>query len=109
MIMYICNVPFYLLRDDTANFVTIKIWLDIICLSILIAIHTAAIEMIMGEAGVKGSRIPEIMSDAAYAILTKPSREMTGQFVIDDDILRKEGITDFEPYSNVLGKYSTLV
>ena len=65
--------------------------------------------MIMGEAGVKGSRIPEIMADAAYTILTKPSREMTGQFVIDDDILRKEGITNFEPYSSIRGKYSTLI
>ena len=65
--------------------------------------------MVMGEAGVKGSRKPEIMADAAYAILTKPSREMTGQFVIDDEILRKEGITNFEPYSNKIGKCFILV
>ena len=65
--------------------------------------------MVMGEAGVKGSRKPEIMADAAYAILTKPSREMTGQFVIDDEILRKEGITNFESYSNKIGKCSILV
>lgn len=65
--------------------------------------------MVMGEAGVKGSRKPEIMADAAYAILTKPSREMTGQFVIDDEILRKEGITNFESYSNILGKCSILI
>ena len=73
-------------------------------LFILLAIATAAIEMLLGEEGVSGSRKPEIMADAAYVILTKPSREMTGQFLIDDDVLRKEGITDFESYSNVPGK-----
>ena len=60
--------------------------------------------MLLGEEGVSGSRKPEIMADAAYVILTKPSREMTGQFLIDDEVLRKEGITDFESYSNVPGK-----
>ena len=46
------------------------------------------------------SRTVEIMSDAAYLILTKPSRSFTGQFVIDEDILRKEtGVTNFDKYA----------
>ena len=78
------------------------------CLSIAticdIGIATAAIEMLAGEAGVKTSRKPEIMADAAYAVMTKPSRELTGQFLIDDDVLAKEGITDLTPYAYVPGE-----
>lgn len=73
-------------------------------LTYYLAIMTAAIEMLMGDTGVSGSRKPEIMSDAAYAVLNKTSKEITGQFLIDDDVLREEGITDFEPYANVPGK-----
>ena len=39
------------------------------------------------------------MAYAAHAILTKDSREFTGNFLIDEDFLRQEGITDFEPYA----------
>ena len=60
--------------------------------------------MLMGDEGITGSRKPEIMSDAAYAILTRTDKEATGQFLIDDDVLMKEGITDFELYANVPGK-----
>jgi citronellol/citronellal dehydrogenase len=63
------------------------------------AIATAAIQMIGGSAMMAGCRTPEIMADAAHAILTKPSRSFTGQFVIDEDLLRAEGVTDFERYS----------
>lgn len=70
----------------------------------ILGIVTAAIEMLMGDSGVKQSRKPEIMADAAYAILCKSSQEMTGQFLIDDDVLKNEGITDLEPYSHVPGK-----
>jgi citronellol/citronellal dehydrogenase len=38
------------------------------------------------------------MGDAAYAIFTKPSREFTGQFCIDDKVLYASGVRDFEPY-----------
>ena len=51
----------------------------------------------------QGSRTPEIMADAAYAILTKPSREFTGNFFIDEDVLQKEGVTDFAKYATVPG------
>ena len=70
-----------------------------------VAINTAAIEMLLGDFGVRTSRKPEIMADAAYAIVTKSSSEVTGQFLVDDDVLRNEGITDFEPYSNVPGEH----
>jgi len=56
-----------------------------------------------GEATVRGSRKPEIMADAAHAILTKPSREFTGNFCIDEAILRSEGVTDFAKYQVVAG------
>jgi citronellol/citronellal dehydrogenase len=67
-------------------------------------IATAAVQNLLGgDAAVRGSRKPEIMADAAYAILTKPSREFTGNFCIDDDILRREGVTDFSKYQLVPG------
>ena len=48
-------------------------------------------------------RKPEIVADAAYAILTKPSRQCTGNFFIDDEVLAKEGITDLSTYAVVPG------
>lgn len=44
-------------------------------------------------------RKPEIIADAAYAILTSPSTEVTGQFFVDEEVLRERGITDFLQYS----------
>lgn len=62
-------------------------------------IATAAIANIVGGAAMmRGSRTPEIMADAAHAILTKPSREVTGQFFIDDTLLYEEGVRDFDKY-----------
>ena len=46
----------------------------------------------------RASRKPDIMADAAYAIFTKPSREFTGNFCIDDTFLAAEGVTDFDKY-----------
>jgi citronellol/citronellal dehydrogenase len=45
------------------------------------------------------ARKPEIMADAAYAILTSDSRATTGNFFIDEQVLRNRGITDFSGYS----------
>ena len=62
-------------------------------------IATAAVENLLGgQAVIAGARKPEIMADAAYAILTKPSREVTGKFFIDDEVLRAEGVTDLDSY-----------
>jgi citronellol/citronellal dehydrogenase len=67
-------------------------------------IATAAVQNLLGgDTTIQGSRKPEIMADAAYAILTKPSREFTGHFCVDEEILRKEGVTDFTKYQTVPG------
>jgi len=63
------------------------------------AIATAAVKNLLGgDAAMKGSRSPEIMADAAYAIFNRPSRECTGNFFIDDDVLAAEGVTDLAQY-----------
>ena len=63
-------------------------------------IATSAIKNLLGgDAGMRGSRKPEIMGDAAYAIVTKPSRELTGKFLIDDEVLIAEGKTDLSEYA----------
>jgi citronellol/citronellal dehydrogenase len=46
----------------------------------------------------RASRTPEIMGDAAYVIFTKPSRDFTGRFCIDDKVLYESGVRDFERY-----------
>ena len=51
-----------------------------------------------GEDAVGRSRTPEIMADAAHAILVRDSRACTGNFFIDEDVLREEGVTDLEQY-----------
>src|ERR1700755_2362847 len=52
------------------------------------AIATAAVKNLLGgDSSIRGSRKPEIMGDAAHAIFTKPAREFTGQFCIDDEVL----------------------
>ena len=64
------------------------------------AIATAAVQNLLGgEEAIRGCRTPEIMADAAYAILTRPSRSCTGNFFIDEDLLRETGVTDFSPYA----------
>jgi citronellol/citronellal dehydrogenase len=62
-------------------------------------IATAAINMIGGQEMMEASRTPEIMSDAAHAILTRDSRACTGNFFIDEDLLRQAGVKDFEKYN----------
>ena len=63
------------------------------------AIDTEAIRLIAGENARKKTRSPNIMADAAYEILSKPSREFSGNFLIDEDVLREAGITDLSPYN----------
>jgi citronellol/citronellal dehydrogenase len=63
-------------------------------------IATAAVSNLLGgEAVMRASRTPEIIADAAHVILTKPSREFTGQFCIDDTLLYESGVRDFSHYS----------
>nr|CAD7423927.1 unnamed protein product [Timema monikensis] len=63
------------------------------------AIHTAAIEMLSGPEAGDISRKPEIIADAAYAILIKEPRTLTGKFLVDEDVLRDEGIQDLSQYA----------
>jgi len=67
------------------------------------AIATAAIEMLGGSDMMNQSRKPDIMADAAYVMLTKNSRSYTGNFAIDEDVLKEVGIKDLEDYSWVQG------
>jgi citronellol/citronellal dehydrogenase len=65
-------------------------------------ISTAAVQNLLGgDFAMRGSRTPEIVADAAHVILTKPSREFTGQFAIVEDVLISAGVTDFSPYQSV--------
>jgi citronellol/citronellal dehydrogenase len=62
-------------------------------------IATAAVNMLGGDELIQHSRKPEIMADAAYIILTRPSRDFSGNFCIDDAVLEDEGITDLSSYA----------
>jgi citronellol/citronellal dehydrogenase len=65
------------------------------------AIATAAVQNLLGgDTAVERCRKPEIMADAAYWMLTQKSREYTGHFAIDEDVLRGAGVTDFDQYAN---------
>ncbi|MBB4002175.1 SDR family oxidoreductase [Aurantimonas endophytica] len=65
----------------------------------LTAIDTAAVRNVLGgDAMARMSRSPEIVADAAHAILTRPSREATGNFYIDELVLMEEGVSDFSVY-----------
>ncbi len=62
-------------------------------------IATAAIEFELGSRDAfKRARTPAIMADAAHAILASQGRSITGRLLIDEDILRERGVTDFEQY-----------
>ncbi len=63
-------------------------------------IATAAVQNLLGgDEVIQRCRTPEIMADAAHVILTRPSRECTGNFFVDDDVLREEGVENFDPYA----------
>jgi citronellol/citronellal dehydrogenase len=61
-------------------------------------IDTAAIAYIAGADMLQRCRKPEVMADAAYAILTRDARSCTGRFFIDEEVLREAGVTDFSVY-----------
>lgn len=66
----------------------------------LTVIATAAVQNLLGgDEMIRGCRTPDIMGDAAYYILRRPGRECTGNFFIDEEVLREEGITDFSGYA----------
>ncbi|MGD2186241.1 MAG: NAD(P)-dependent oxidoreductase [Desulfobacterales bacterium] len=70
------------------------------CLWPQTAIATAAIEFVVGNRELfKNCRKPEIMAEAAYQILITESRQLTGQTLIDEQILRERGVTDLDRYA----------
>ncbi|MEO6323518.1 MAG: NAD(P)-dependent oxidoreductase [Thermoanaerobaculia bacterium] len=67
-------------------------------------IATAAVRNLLGGAEtIRGSRLPAIMADAAHAVLTRESRACSGNFFVDEQVLRDEGVTDFSAYQTVPG------
>jgi len=66
------------------------------------AIQTAAVQNLLGGAGsMARARKAEIVADAAHAVLCSSSRERSGQFLIDEQVLRETGVTDFSGYADV--------
>src|SRR5262249_48170514 len=61
-------------------------------------IATDALNMIPGVSAANG-RKPAIMADAAHAVLTRPARNFSGNFLIDDDVLREAGVSDLDAYA----------
>lgn len=67
-------------------------------------VATAAVQFSLGgDEMMRVSRTPEVCADAAYAVLTKPAREYTGQTLVMEDVLRADGVTDFAKYAAVPG------
>ena len=64
------------------------------------AIDTAAVRNLLGgDAMARRSRTTQIISDAAWHILNRPAAECSGNFFIDDEVLREAGVTDFDVYA----------
>jgi citronellol/citronellal dehydrogenase len=70
-------------------------------------IHTAALQMIPGVRP-EHCRTVDILADAAYLVLTADAAQTTGNFFIDEDVLKKAGVSDFEKYSVVPGSKQLL-
>jgi citronellol/citronellal dehydrogenase len=65
-------------------------------------IATAAVQNLLGgDEAMRRSRRPEILADAAYEVMNRPSRDNTGNFYIDDEVLAAAGIADLSEYSFV--------
>jgi citronellol/citronellal dehydrogenase len=62
-------------------------------------IATAALNLLGGEETARHGRRPEIVADAAVAIFQREARACTGNFFVDEDVLRAEGVTDFGRYA----------
>jgi Dehydrogenases with different specificities (related to short-chain alcohol dehydrogenases) len=62
-------------------------------------IATAALRMLVGRVSETQCRTPSIVADAAYLIVTRDSRTCTGNFFIDEEVLRMAGVTDFQKYA----------
>ena len=67
-------------------------------------IATAALNLLGGDETARHGRTPEIVADAALAILHRDARTCTGNFFIDEEVLRAEGVTDFGKYAVAPGE-----
>jgi len=67
-------------------------------------IATSALNLLGGEETARQGRTVEIVADAAHAILVRDARSCTGNFFIDEEVLRAEGVTDFERYAVEKGR-----
>lgn len=65
-------------------------------------------DMLGGEGIGKQCRTADIIADAAYAILSRP-KDYTGQFLVDEDVLKKEGVQDFDQYAVQPGRAAEFV
>lgn len=70
----------------------------------LTVIYTSAINMLGGLVKADNCRTPEIMADAAHAIVCRDSKTTSGNFFIDEDVLRADGITNFDHYAVKAGE-----
>jgi citronellol/citronellal dehydrogenase len=67
-------------------------------------IATAAVQNLLGgDEAMAASRKPQLYADAAYAVITRPSRECTGNTFLCEDVLAADGVTDFDAYAYVPG------
>jgi citronellol/citronellal dehydrogenase len=73
------------------------------CLWPRTVIATAAIEFNFPKEILRATRHPSIVADAAYQILTRNSRDCSGNFFVDEDLLRESGVTDFDKYATSPG------
>ncbi|HET8538331.1 MAG TPA: NAD(P)-dependent oxidoreductase [Anaeromyxobacter sp.] len=67
-------------------------------------IATAALDVLGGDELARHGRTPEIVADAAVAILRRDARECTGRFFVDEEVLREEGVTDLARYAVAQGE-----
>jgi citronellol/citronellal dehydrogenase len=62
-------------------------------------IATAALNLLGGDETARHGRRPEVVADAAVAILRRDARSCTGKFFVDEDVLREEGVADLDKYA----------
>lgn len=63
-------------------------------------VATAAVQNLLGgDAAMKMARTPAVYADAAYEVLTRDSRDYTGNALLCEDVLKESGVTDFTPYA----------
>lgn len=104
---WLAEFPGYLLSKYGMSLVTLSIAAEFAGRGIAVnslwprtTIGTDAVRNLLGgDEALNRARRPEIMADAAHAVLAAPSRHRTGQLLIDEDVLRDTGVTDFAPYA----------